>query len=43
MTINSICVFCGSKSGTDPNFTQRAKELGETFVAKEIGLVYGGL
>jgi len=40
--IKKICVYCGSHPGTDPTYTQVAKETGR-FLAKEgIGLVYGG-
>ena len=40
--INKICVFCGSRSGSDPLYSQKAKELGEEMVTRGIGLVYGG-
>jgi uncharacterized protein (TIGR00730 family) len=42
MQINSLAVFCGSKSGTDPLFQQHAKELGILLAEKNITLVYGG-
>lgn len=38
----SLAVFCGSKSGADPLFTQHAKELGALIAEKNITLVYGG-
>lgn len=37
-----ICVFCGSKTGKNPAFTEAAKEFGKLLVANGIGLVYGG-
>ncbi|MCC5977160.1 MAG: TIGR00730 family Rossman fold protein [Salinarimonas sp.] len=41
-TIRSICVYCGSGSGTDPAFTEAAKALGRAMAAEKISLVYGG-
>lgn len=41
-TIRSICVYCGSGSGSDPAFTEAAKALGRAMAAENIGLVYGG-
>lgn len=40
--IKSICVFCGSSSGSSPEYTQKAIALGKLFVEKGITLVYGG-
>lgn len=37
-----ICVFCGSRSGADPAFSQAAKELGGGLVDRGYGLVFGG-
>ncbi|PQJ80814.1 TIGR00730 family Rossman fold protein [Polaribacter porphyrae] len=37
-----IVVFCGSSLGFNPVYKQAAIELGNAFVEKEIGLVYGG-
>jgi uncharacterized protein (TIGR00730 family) len=42
MMIRSICVFCGSGSGTDPAFAQGALDLGRLMAEAGIGLVYGG-
>lgn len=40
--IRSLCVFCGSNTGTNPRFAEVAREFG-TLLAKEgIALVYGG-
>lgn len=38
----SICVFCGSSPGSDPDFKVVAKELGALLADQEITLVYGG-
>lgn len=42
--INSrvICVFCGSKAGTLPDFAENARRLGEYFAKSKITLIYGG-
>lgn len=37
-----ITVFCGSSSGTNPEYLRAAKSLGALFVERGIGLVYGG-
>jgi len=42
MTISKISVFCGSRTGNDPQFKKAAIELGKTFVQNDIDLVYGG-
>lgn len=42
MSIKSIAVFCGSKHGKNPLFTQHAKELGQILAEKNITLIYGG-
>eukprot|EP00195_Chlamydomonas_chlamydogama_P011109 CAMPEP_0202893836 /NCGR_PEP_ID=MMETSP1392-20130828/3336_1 /ASSEMBLY_ACC=CAM_ASM_000868 /TAXON_ID=225041 /ORGANISM="Chlamydomonas chlamydogama, Strain SAG 11-48b" /LENGTH=215 /DNA_ID=CAMNT_0049578311 /DNA_START=122 /DNA_END=769 /DNA_ORIENTATION=- len=41
-TINKLCVFCGSSSGTKPSYTQAAVALGKELAKENIGLVYGG-
>ncbi|CEP12054.1 hypothetical protein [Parasitella parasitica] len=40
--IKSICVFCGSGTGSDPLYEQEAYELGKVLAANGIRLVYGG-
>ena len=40
--IASICVYCGSGSGTDPIFTESAYALGRLLAQNGIRLVYGG-
>ncbi len=37
-----VCVFSGSRFGSDPAFKQAASELGATLAEHEIELVYGG-
>lgn len=38
----SLCVFCGSRSGVDPDFEILAAELGENMAQSNVKLVYGG-
>jgi len=40
--MNSICVFCGSSSGSDPVFLIQAHLLGQTLANRKITTVYGG-
>lgn len=40
--MKSICVFCGSSSGTDNIFEQVAYELGQTLASRDICVIYGG-
>ena len=40
--MNSICVFCGSSSGTEAAFEQVAYQLGKTLAEQGIRLIYGG-
>jgi len=42
MNINSMAVFCGSKNGNNPVYTEHAKELGKLLAKKNITLIYGG-
>ncbi|XDD50459.1 TIGR00730 family Rossman fold protein [Leptospira sp. WS92.C1] len=42
LTKSAICVFCGSRSGTDPIYTKAAQELGHLLVEKKFDLVFGG-
>ncbi|MBO4581601.1 MAG: TIGR00730 family Rossman fold protein [Bacteroidales bacterium] len=37
-----ISVFCGSRSGNNPLYTQAAQELGRLFVQNNITLIFGG-
>ena len=40
--LNSISVFCGSSDGSDPEFQNKATELGSIMAAQHIRLIYGG-
>ena len=42
LTINRICVYCGSRVGTGAIYKDAAIALGKTMAAHGIGLVYGG-
>ena len=42
MKIESVVVFCGSKTGLNPIFNQHAAELGKLIALLDIKLVYGG-
>ncbi len=37
-----LCVFCGSNSGINPEYTSIAQRLGQSLAQQGIGLVYGG-
>src|ERR1700730_3420886 len=41
-TIRTVCVFCGSGSGTDPAFAEAARQFGKLLAENGVGLVYGG-
>src|SRR2546430_6571055 len=40
--IRTVCVYCGSSSGTDPAFVEAARELGRILAENRVLLVYGG-
>lgn len=40
--IKTICVFCGSKNGDNPNFLELAKQTGNSLAEMNIKIVYGG-
>jgi uncharacterized protein (TIGR00730 family) len=40
--IRTLCVYCGSGSGTDPAFAEAARGLGKILADHRIRLVYGG-
>ena len=42
MHIQSVAVFCGSKTGKNPAFMEAAKDLGKVLATKNISLIYGG-
>ncbi len=40
--IQSLCVFCGSRSGADPVFGEAAEQLGRLLAQRGVRLIYGG-
>lgn len=40
--INTLCVFCGSSEGNDPEYLQSAAQFGLAMVKSGMDLVYGG-
>lgn len=42
MTIQSMCVYCGSSPGRSPVYLKAAKDLGAEFGRRGLTLVYGG-
>ena len=40
--MRSICVYCGSNSGSKPVYSERAMRLGERIAREGLQLVYGG-
>ncbi len=40
--MRSLCVFCGSRSGTPPLYAEQARQLGALLAKHGIALVYGG-
>ena len=40
--LRRVCVFCGSKHGVRPEYTEAARAMGTALAAGGIGLVYGG-
>jgi uncharacterized protein (TIGR00730 family) len=40
--LRRVCVFCGSKHGARPEYTEAARAMGTALVAAGIDLVYGG-
>ena len=41
MKLASICVYCGSSAGNDPEIINQARLLGATLAKKDMTLVYG--
>lgn len=37
-----VCVYCGSRPGTDPAYTAAAEALGRELAERDVGLVFGG-
>ncbi|MBE0638053.1 MAG: TIGR00730 family Rossman fold protein [Bacteroidales bacterium] len=40
--MKSVCVFCGSSVGRQPEYSARARNLGKLIAGKHLKLVYGG-
>ena len=38
----NLCVFCGSKKGSNPYFQKATRVLGETLASNKVKLIYGG-
>jgi uncharacterized protein (TIGR00730 family) len=42
MTLRSVAVFCGSRTGNNPVFARHATELGKLIATLKLKLIYGG-
>ncbi len=42
MSLQRICVFCGSSDNVPPEYLQTAREMGQAIAAQGLALVYGG-
>jgi uncharacterized protein (TIGR00730 family) len=42
MSLRSVCVFCGSRSGRRPEYEDAARALGRRLAADGVRLIYGG-
>ena len=42
MAIQSLAVFCGSKNGNNPLFTEHSAQLGKLMAENNVKLIYGG-
>jgi uncharacterized protein (TIGR00730 family) len=40
--VTSLCVYCGSSSGTHPDYAEQARVFGAEMARRKITLVYGG-
>ena len=40
--MQSICVFCGSSTGSEPEYTEAARTLGKVLAGANIRLIFGG-
>ena len=40
--IKTVCIYCGSKAGKNPEFEKSAKELGKFLAQNNIAIIYGG-
>jgi len=41
-SVSSVCVFCGSNTGTRPAYADAARKIGRALAARGMTLVYGG-
>lgn len=42
MSVRSLCVYCGSSPGYNPDYVEAARQLAGALVQRDITLVYGG-
>ncbi len=42
MNFDALCVYCGSRPGTDPAFRETGRRLGRLMAERSIDLIYGG-
>lgn len=42
VSLQRVCVFCGSASGARPEYAESARKLGTALAERGIGVVYGG-
>src|SRR5690606_31266037 len=42
MKLSSLCVYCGSSTGTDPRFMEAGEAFGRLMAKSNVELVYGG-
>jgi uncharacterized protein (TIGR00730 family) len=40
--MKNICIYCGSATGTNPEYAATARRLGEVLAERRLGMVYGG-
>ncbi len=40
--LRTLCVYCGSQPGADPDFAGAARQFGKILAENKVGLVYGG-
>jgi uncharacterized protein (TIGR00730 family) len=42
VTLKTVCVFCGSQAGRQPEYERATRELARVLLQHDVGLVYGG-
>ena len=40
--LKNVCVFCGSRPGSRPEYTEAARSMGEALARRGLTLIYGG-